>query len=438
MKHPGQNTLIWPYALTAGIALALACAMWWSLKTQAQLIGQLDEESGKLCTLHADFSAEYFKLRHQLDRVILTQGNELEMAQLEQGLTLFGMLNQQLRDLDRNQTINRASFAAIDSFLGSTRAMLRQTPEKPSPGAFRIALDAMRELQHPVSQIAQQIAEQSQHRAAMQKALQRKASAGQHFLFGLAILLAIAAFLLWARQLKNSRQQSAELAHSQAQQQHLADDLSAFNQEKQLLLQAVSSTALPALQAMLHTLDAGESVRKQLVQLNDELADLLEIAALDSGSAQLQSESFDLHSLLTLLTSELLPACREKNLLLSLEITTDVPIMLKSNPVRIRQILHILIDNAIRHTTKGRIRVNAYAAARKTRHPRLRIDVSDTGCGIMPDRLPLIFRTTGSTPGSKNARHARILARHLGGELSVASRFGEGTTFTLDLPFTPD
>ena len=122
------------------------------------------------------------------------------------------------------------------------------------------------------------------------------------------------------------------------------------------------------------------------------------------------------------------------------EVRTEVArdLVLETDPQKLRQILVNLASNAAKFTESGEIVVRATAAG-----DAIRIAVADTGCGIRPEDLPRLFVPFGQLEDAHTKTHAgtglglvitRSLATLLGGHVSVASRRGEGTTFTVELP----
>ncbi len=111
----------------------------------------------------------------------------------------------------------------------------------------------------------------------------------------------------------------------------------------------------------------------------------------------------------------------------------------------LRQILLNLTNNAIKYTQKGSVRIDVRAATWNAR-PALTLIVSDTGVGIKPEDQERLFGAfeqfdfshLGQFDGSGLGLHlCRNLAELLGGDLSVTSRYGEGSTFALTLPRVP-
>lgn len=125
------------------------------------------------------------------------------------------------------------------------------------------------------------------------------------------------------------------------------------------------------------------------------------------------------------------------------EVRTEVPreLVLETDPQKLRQILVNLASNAAKFTDRGEVVLRAEAG------PELvRIAVADTGCGIREEDLPRLFVPFGQLEDAHTKTHAgtglglvitRSLATLLGGRVAVASRRGDGTTFTVELPRFP-
>ena len=175
-----------------------------------------------------------------------------------------------------------------------------------------------------------------------------------------------------------------------------------------------------------------EQVKDQIARLRKLSVDLLDLSALESGSLQLRPEQVDLGELTRSVSGEFEPALVQRDAHLELRLASRT-IEAQCDPVRVAQIVRILIDNALIHTPAGtRIVVTA---ARANGHVRLA--VRDDGGGIDPGSLSRIFEpfyTGDDLQGSGlGLTIASELAERMSGRLSVHSEPGQ-TVFTLELP----
>jgi signal transduction histidine kinase len=175
-----------------------------------------------------------------------------------------------------------------------------------------------------------------------------------------------------------------------------------------------------------------EQVRDQVERLRKLSVDLLDLSRLESGSLELRPEQVDLSELTRSVSGEFEPVLAQHDSHLELRVSTG-RLEAQCDPVRVAQIVRILIDNALVHTPQGsRILVTA---RRSDGHVRLA--VRDDGEGIDPQALGRIFEpfyTADDAQGSGlGLAIASELAERMAGRLSVDSRPGE-TTFTLELP----
>ena len=173
--------------------------------------------------------------------------------------------------------------------------------------------------------------------------------------------------------------------------------------------------------------------------------DALDFSKLEAGQVRLVPQTFDLTALIDDVVSlSVLPAS-EAGLLLETPLHLPRPCPVVGAPARLRQILHNLIGNAVKFTETGRITV---VAKHNAEAGRARIAVHDTGVGIAPEHLSVIFDAFQQADGTFTRRFAgtglgltiaRELARAMGGDLLVTSQVGKGSVFTLklDLPRPP-
>ncbi|MFM9941133.1 MAG: ATP-binding protein [Hyphomicrobiaceae bacterium] len=125
----------------------------------------------------------------------------------------------------------------------------------------------------------------------------------------------------------------------------------------------------------------------------------------------------------------------------------DVPNSIVSDPLRLRQILSNLVNNALKFTEKGGVLVRLEHRIGADGRPRLQFQVRDTGIGIPPDALQRLFDPFTQADASTTRRFGgtgiglticRKLARAMGGDITVQSTVARGSTFTLDVPVTVD
>ncbi|MBI4498448.1 MAG: sensor histidine kinase [Chloroflexi bacterium] len=171
-------------------------------------------------------------------------------------------------------------------------------------------------------------------------------------------------------------------------------------------------------------------------RLSRMVADLLTLARADSGQLEIVRAPVDLAALTTAVAREVQPLAVAKGLELRSEVAPQV--VVQGDRDRLRQLVLILADNAIRYTDAGAVTLRVTG----TRDHAL-ISVADTGPGIAPERLPLIFerfyradaaRSAGDGGAGLGLPIARWIVEAHGGRLTVASTPGQGTTFTVRLP----
>ena len=207
------------------------------------------------------------------------------------------------------------------------------------------------------------------------------------------------------------------------------------------MLQLLSTSSLSAEQAGQVKI-AGDSADALLRLLND----ILDLSRIESGKLTFEMVPFDpaavIHESVALFEAQGM----QKSVRLTTTLDPDLPAALVGDSLRLRQMLMNLVGNAVKFTPQGEVRVivTTHPDAEKDKKLLLRILVSDTGIGMdaaTQDRLFASFSqgdssTTrnygGSGLGLSIVRH---LAQSLQGSISVKSELGQGSTFTLELPF---
>jgi two-component system, sensor histidine kinase and response regulator len=177
--------------------------------------------------------------------------------------------------------------------------------------------------------------------------------------------------------------------------------------------------------------------------------DILDFSKVESGKLQFDSVDFDLRTVIEGVVALLAEQAQAKGLELSADIHPGAAVVLRGDPGRLRQVLANLVGNAVKFTANGEVAVAAGVARLGGGRATVRIDVRDTGIGIAPAALPTLFEPFTQADGSTTRRFggtglglaiSKRLVELMGGEMGVASRLGEGSTFwfTADLELRPE
>ena len=140
----------------------------------------------------------------------------------------------------------------------------------------------------------------------------------------------------------------------------------------------------------------------------------------------------------------MMPTAKGKRLTFEVAGAGETPSHIRTDPNRLKQCLINLAGNAIKFTEQGYVRIKASLESDSGKGADfIRFDVKDTGIGIEKDKLESIFESFAQADGSSTRQYGgtglgltitRQLAGLLGGSISVASRLGEGSIFTLKIP----
>lgn len=174
------------------------------------------------------------------------------------------------------------------------------------------------------------------------------------------------------------------------------------------------------------------------------LNDILDFSKIEQGQFTIQCKDFKLIELVNTLDNIYRPLCEENNIELNLTNTIDKQLEIHTDQIRLNQVLFNLLSNAIKFTPKGEVSVNfALEQYPNSEKAGLSITVKDSGIGIAEDKLdavfepfvqeePTITREYGGT--GLGLAIVKNLVEMLGGDISVRSQKGSGSTFVIDLP----
>jgi two-component system, sensor histidine kinase and response regulator len=186
------------------------------------------------------------------------------------------------------------------------------------------------------------------------------------------------------------------------------------------------------------------TIRRNADQLLTIIDDLLEISKLESGKLDIERSQFSPRDMALEVSSLLHVRAEEKCLKLAVEFHSVIPPTIASDPLRLRQILLNLVGNAIKFTDVGEVRLSVKMLAEDASPPaQIAFEVIDSGVGMSPEQLQNLFDCFHQVDMSAKRRFrgaglglaiSMRLARMLGGNLSVTSTPGAGSTFRLVLP----
>jgi signal transduction histidine kinase/CheY-like chemotaxis protein len=173
------------------------------------------------------------------------------------------------------------------------------------------------------------------------------------------------------------------------------------------------------------------------------LNDILDLSKIEAGKMTIESIGFELSKILSEALRMFDIQVRQKNLEMRLVMAADCPGWVRSDPVRLRQILINLAGNAVKFTLHGSVQVFVNPSGPGT----LRFEVRDTGIGIPDNKLGAIFEAFAQADGSHTRQFGgtglglaitRRLVDLMGGRLWVESEIGRGSSFFFDLPLAVD
>lgn len=170
---------------------------------------------------------------------------------------------------------------------------------------------------------------------------------------------------------------------------------------------------------------------------------ILDFSKIESGKMELENKPFDLKICIEEALEVFYSTLSLKKVKLHYLIDQNVPLQIKGDSLRLRQILINLVGNAIKFTVNGEIFIAVHLIATPAGAPvQLSFKVKDTGIGIPADKLERLFKAFSQVDSSTTRKHGGTglglvicdkLINLMGGSIQVASEFGKGTTFTFNI-----
>lgn len=198
-------------------------------------------------------------------------------------------------------------------------------------------------------------------------------------------------------------------------------------------------------------LEYARTIHSSGADLLELINEILDLSKVEAGRVDLFIENLYIDDVVDYIRKTFTPLAEKKNLELFVNKTDNLPTQLRTDPQRVMQVLKNLFSNAIKFTHKGSVSLNIYRPDAGQLPPNTHLDpsstiafsVSDTGIGIPPDKLEVIFEAFRQADGTTSRKYggtglglsiSKAFTELLGGELGVVSKEGLGTTFTLFLP----
>jgi len=170
--------------------------------------------------------------------------------------------------------------------------------------------------------------------------------------------------------------------------------------------------------------------------------DILDFSKIEAGRIELEQIDFSPRTLVEELAPMLAPRAVARGLRLELQLAADLPVQINGDPTRLRQVLSNLLDNGIKFSHKGTVRLVATCESESV----LRFTVTDEGIGMTAEQQARLFQAFSQADGSMTRKFggtglglaiAKDLVQLAGGSIDVRSTAGVGSTFSFTFPFRP-
>ncbi|HKX60661.1 MAG TPA: PAS domain S-box protein, partial [Verrucomicrobiae bacterium] len=174
--------------------------------------------------------------------------------------------------------------------------------------------------------------------------------------------------------------------------------------------------------------------------------DILDFSKMEAGKLSLEIIDFDLPDMVETAVEILAERAHKKDIELACSIAEDVPLQLRGDPVRLRQVLTNLVSNAVKFTDSGEVLLHVTRLPSSETQTHLRFEVNDTGIGISAEAMQKIFQEFTQADGSTTRKYggtglgltiSKQLVEMMGGRIGVYSTPGSGSKFWFEVPLAP-
>lgn len=227
--------------------------------------------------------------------------------------------------------------------------------------------------------------------------------------------------------------------------EHQSDFLANISHEMRTPLNAVLGTAEIALRR-----DMSDEMREYLHQIKSSahhllmiINDILDFSKIETGEMSIVPVDYEPLSLINDVAGIVNNQIGSKNIEFTIDVPPDLPLSLKGDNVRIRQVLINLLNNAVKFTKSGNVSLKISTRPISDKNVMLIASVSDTGCGISQENIGRLFKMFRQIDSKRNRNVegtglglaiSKKLLGLMGGTISVESEPGKGSTFTFEVP----
>ena len=185
-------------------------------------------------------------------------------------------------------------------------------------------------------------------------------------------------------------------------------------------------------------------IQESGTELLNIINDILDFSKVESGKMELELIDFDLRKTIEGVGDVLASKSQKKGLNLFIDIAPSIPSCLIGDPVRIRQIVINLANNAIKFTEAGHILIKVSLVDQAEKKVTLKFEISDSGIGIPDEKRKTLFTPFSQVDASITRRFggtglglsiSKKLTEQMAGKIGVESEVGKGSTFWLTIPF---
>ncbi len=189
-------------------------------------------------------------------------------------------------------------------------------------------------------------------------------------------------------------------------------------------------------------LRALNTVQRNGQHLLELINDVLDFSKLEAHKVSIERQQIPSQQIVSEIVSLLRIRARDKGLTLSVQYQNPIPATIRTDPLRLRQILTNLIGNAIKFTERGSVKILVRYAEATIPEPTMIFEIVDTGIGLEASQLQKLFREFSQIDGTLTRKYggtglglaiSKRLAYMLGGDIHVSSTLGKGSRFTLHI-----